>query len=93
MITYRKYLLMGEYPIAMVIPNIYNNSLGTFIELAKIMKKAFPGAKDEDFYCHTVVKSSWCEGMPVVVYRNIPKIPKLPKDWLITNSNLDVKLS
>lgn len=53
---------------AFLIPNHYNHSLASFKELVKEARKSFPGLKDDDVECRTVVESPWCKRCPAISF-------------------------
>lgn len=71
MTIYAKYIVTHEaagteFGNAFIVPNNYDHSLGGYDKLFAEAKKSFPGLSRESAECRTVIKSSHCEGMPVL---------------------------
>jgi len=65
-----------------LIPNHYNKSLASYLELVEEARLDFPSIKDVDVECREVTRSGWCKHMPIIVVDG-QKLPEtIPKDYM-----------
>lgn len=80
-----------NFTIAYIIPNHYNKSLKTYVDLATELRKTFTSAKSADIECHTVTHSSWCKGSPIIRFLVTKKAVFDTTGWIETDTMPDIQ--
>lgn len=57
-----------KYGRCFIIPNHYNNSILTYLQMFAVAVADFPSLKITDVECSVVTVSHWCKGMPILSF-------------------------